>query len=123
MLPRFIWRQAFSDGIGACCRSVPKAGSRKPAPAAALQSANAEGTPSPLMESCSSGMESKMSQAEQPQLVGDTPRSRTACKLAALQVDSPGYTPSPMPLRRRLKNRAGLQQAPEDNCDVICIDC
>ncbi len=69
------------------------------------------------------GSNGNMSQAEQPQLFGDTPRSRTACKLAALQVDSPGYTPSPMPLRRRLKNRADLQQAAEDTSDVICIDC
>ncbi len=102
---------------------MPRAGSLKQAPAAAMQSASAEGMSSPLMESCSSGKEGNMSQAEQPQLFGDTPRSRTACKLAALQVDSPGYTPSPMPLRRRLKNRAGLQQAAEDNSDVICIDC
>ncbi|KAL0032103.1 hypothetical protein WJX77_005130 [Trebouxia sp. C0004] len=104
-------------------RSAPRAGSRKPPPAAAMQSASSGGMSSPLMSSCSNGMDSNMSQAEQPQSIGDTPRSRTACKLAALQVDSPGYTPSPMPLRRRLKNHASLQQAAADNSDVICIDC
>ena len=58
-----------------------------------------------------------------------TPHHKTANKLAALQMSSPGYTPSPMPLRRRLQqNQPPLQEAlPEvdllDVREVICIDC
>jgi hypothetical protein len=90
-----------------------------------LQSASPEDTLLPPMETSSNSMESNLWQEERPQSIDDTPRSKTACTLAALQVDSLDYTPSPMPLRRRLQNCTGLQQAVivEDDCDVICIDC
>ncbi|KAL3161568.1 hypothetical protein ABBQ32_010433 [Trebouxia sp. C0010 RCD-2024] len=55
-----------------------------------------------------------------------TPLVKAANRLASLQMCSPGYTPSPMPLRRRLQqNQAPLQEEVEllDVCDVICIDC
>ena len=61
-----------------------------------------------------------------------TPHTKTANKLAALQMSSPGYTPSPIPLRRRLQQdhpqlQKTLPQAEsdmsQDECEVICIDC
>lgn len=64
-------------------------------------------------------------------LDNNTPHSKTANKLAALQMSSPGYTPSPMPLRRRVQqNQPSLQEtAPQiqfdlskEGCEVICID-
>ena len=59
-----------------------------------------------------------------------TPHSKTANKLAALQMSSPGYTPSPMPLRRRLQQGQSLQGSAsqvqcdmlQDDYEVICID-
>ena len=60
--------------------------------------------------------------------VGITPRSKTAHKLAALQVSNAAYTPSPVPLRRRLhQQHSDLQKDAvchmlQDSCEVICID-
>ena len=90
-----------------------------------VHSASPEEMLLPPMETSCKSMESSLWQEEWPQSIDDTPRGKTACKLAALQVDSLDYTPSPMPLRRRLQNCPGLQQAvtAEDDCDVICIDC
>ena len=64
-------------------------------------------------------------------LDSNSPHSKTANKLAALQMSSPGYTPSPMPLRRRLQqDQPWLQghasqpqcDVSKDKCEVICID-
>ena len=61
----------------------------------------------------------------------NTPHSKAAYKLAALQMSSPGYTPSPMPLRRRLQQDQQWLQGTasqthcdmsKDNSEVICID-
>ena len=69
--------------------------------------------------------------AQQPLLLDNTPRSKTVSKLAALQMSSPGCTPSPMPLRRRLQQQSLTATiAPTDTTvggeapdEVICIDC
>ena len=63
-------------------------------------------------------------------LPDSTPHSKTANKLAALYMTSPGYTPSPVPLRRRLQQQQpGLQEATDQanhdmyaNDNIICID-
>ena len=69
-------------------------------------------------------------QQEDLLLIEDTPQGKTVTRLAALQFNSPGYTPSPVPLRRRLhgaapafvpqQNAAKTKQASHN---VICIDC
>lgn len=69
-------------------------------------------------------------------LVGDTAsetpltKSKAISRLAALQVASRGYTPSPVALRRRLQGRkpteavaAGVFQDLSASPEVICIDC
>ena len=65
-------------------------------------------------------------------VASDTPltKSKAISRLAALQVASPGYTPSPVPLRRRLQGRKPAEAAATDGyqdlCnspEVICIDC
>ena len=66
--------------------------------------------------------------AHEPLQLESTPRSKTVSKLAALQMSSPGCTPSPMPLRRRLQQQGAIaltapQIEVEAADEVICIDC
>lgn len=71
--------------------------------------------------------------SQKPELMHETPRTKALGRLAALQMCSPGTTPSPMPLRRRLQHHSGVQEAvlPQKPClnslesesDVIFIDC
>lgn len=76
---------------------------------------------------CSTG--AKISSVEGDHMLDSTPHSKTADKLAALCMSSPGYTPSPVPLRRRLQQQQpGLQEALDQanhnanaNDNVICI--
>lgn len=61
----------------------------------------------------------------------DTPltKSKALSRLAALQVCSPMYAASPVPLRRRLQAHTSTAAAVEStsgvqtDTDVICIDC
>ncbi len=115
-----------------CYRSLPRPRARKQDPAVAPKSANpAETTPLAAETIIDDDMQGSLLCSEQGEMIGDTPRSQTVSRLAALQVGSPGYTPSPMPLRRRLQNRGGVHEAAvaesrrvkPAECDVICIDC
>lgn len=114
-----------ADGGSTCCRSLPGTRPHEQSPAAAQQSATIADTSSAEAVACGSGMQSDIQPAGLPQMMGDTPRSKAVRKLAALQVGSPGYTPSPMPLRRRLQTRTAVQSdcVAQKLDDVICIDC
>lgn len=124
--PMQMLHQARSaDGGSTCCRSLPGTRPQKQSPATVLQSATIADTSSAKAVACGSGMQSDIQPAGLPQMMGDTPRSKAVRKLAALQVGSPAYTPSPIPLRRRLQSRTALQSdcVAQEMDDVICIDC
>lgn len=105
---------------------------RKPTVGKMLKSPSQARVPSQQMQATGELDSKTASLGEDRGMVDNsTPHSKTANKLAALQMSSPGYTPSPMPLRRRLQQNQPLLQetAPQihcdlskDECEVICID-
>lgn len=106
---------------------------RKPNVGKMLKSPSQARVPSQQIQATGELDSKTASLVEDREMVDDnTPHSKTANKLAALQMSSPGYTPSPMPLRRRLQQQSQplLQEAApqiqcdlsKDECEVICID-
>ena len=115
-----------------CCvfRSVPRG--RKQTVDKMLKSPGQTKIPPQQTSASSERADDMVSLLESKQeLNSNTPHSKTANKLAALQMCSPGCTPSPMPRRRRLQqDQPWLQgnapqtrcEASMDECEVICID-
>lgn len=114
-----------------CCvfRSVPRG--RKQSADKTLKSPSLAKIPSQQMVASGEHAGDTVSLLEGRQMLDNsTPHSKTANRLAALQMSSPGYTPSPMPLRRRLQQDQPLQGTAsqvqcdiiQDDHDVICID-
>ena len=112
-----------------CCRSLSKA--RKASAEEFRTQINANGhTALPSDTSIEANQQSPSLPQEDTLLIEDTPQGKTVTRLAALQFGSPGYTPSPVPLRRRLQGAAAAfapHRNPAKNVqashDVICIDC